>query len=107
MHKFILPIIIAASLPFGGCAFVPFAPVLVEAVNSANQAPYAAADFGTAAAEACRARATRHGRATVTRVEPLRSNLMRVTGTVETGQGFRNFTCSFSSGGRVTDFKLS
>lgn len=107
MQHSLLPLFIAAALPLGGCAYVGLLPAAAEVARSIGQQGYAAEDFGAAANEACWARATRHGRATVTNVQPQSSSIMRVHGTIEDGYRIRNFVCSFRSNGSIASFKMS
>ncbi len=107
MRKTWLPVVLAGSLAVGGCQYVGLAPVLAEVVNqAAGERRYADEDFGRAAAEACRGRAARHGRVSITGVEQHSSGTMRVRGTIEDPYQVRDrgFVCLFRSDGRIAEF---
>jgi hypothetical protein len=104
MRKSFLPLLAAAALPLAGCAALPFLPAAAEVARSLGQQGMIGEDFAAAASEACVARATRYGRATVTRVEPQGASLMRVYGTIEGGYRTRNFVCDFRNNGTVARF---
>jgi hypothetical protein len=110
MRKFLLPLLVTAALPLGGCAYVGLAPLVAEAVGEASRGGlYAGEGFADAAAEGCRGRAARHGRVAITRVEPHSANIMRVYGTIEDPYGgpARSFTCLFRSDGNIPSFRRS
>ncbi len=105
MRNFALPLLLAAALPLGGCAFVPFAPVLADAVNSARQPrTFEGQDLAAAGAEACRARAARFGRVNITGVQPVGTDVVQVSGTID---GTRGFVCNFNRDGRITGYRGS
>ncbi len=105
MRNPILPLLIAAALPLGGCAVVPFAPVIADAVNSARQPrTFEGQDLASAGAEACRALAARKGRVVVTSVQPVGSDMVQVSGTID---GTRPFVCNFNRNGRITGYRGS
>ena len=104
-----LPLFLALPLLAGGCAYVPLAPVVAEAINeTARGRGYTGAEFGPAAAEACRGRAARHGRVEITTVEPQGTDAMRVYGTIDrfAGSPGRTFSCLFRSDGNIRHFRL-
>lgn len=107
MRKSFLPLLAAAALPLGGCAALPFLPAAAELVRSEGQRGVIGEDFGAAAAEACVARATRYGRATVTGAQAQTGGSMQVFGTIEDGFRTRNFVCIFRSTGSVASFRMS
>ena len=107
MRKSSLPLFLVCLVPLGGCAYVPMLPAAVELVRELGPRGYAAEDFGAAASEACVARATRYGRATVTRVEPQSTTTMRVYGTIQDAYRTRNFVCDFRSSGIIASFNMS
>ena len=105
-----LPLLLLPAFFLGGCAVVPFAPVIAEAINeTARGGGYTAASFGPAAEEACRARAARHGRIEITRVEPQDEKTMRVYGTIDrfAGSPGRTFSCLFRSDGHIRHFRIT
>ena len=105
-----LPLLLAPAFLLGGCAVVPFAPVIAEAVNeTARGGGYTGTAFGPAAEEACRARAARHGRVEITTVEPQDAKTMRVYGTIDrfAGSPGRSFSCLFRSDGNIRYFKIT
>lgn len=108
MRKPLLPLLIlAAALPLGGCAALPFLPAAAELVRAETQRGVIGEDFGAAASEACTARGTRYGRTTVTSLQPQTGGSMQVFGTVERSDGTRNFVCIFRSSGSIASFKMS
>lgn len=107
MRKPFLPLLLAAALPVGGCAALPFVPMAAEIVRSEGQRGVIAEDFGAAATEACVARATRYGRATATRSEAQGASTMLVYGMIEDASRTRNFACSFNRSGSIASFKMN
>ncbi len=108
MRKTWLPVVLVGSLALGSCQYAGLAPVLAEVVNeAAGKRGYADEDFGRAAAEACRGRAARHGRVSITSVEQQSSSTMRVRGTIEDPYRVRDrgFVCLFRSDGRIAAFR--
>ena len=106
-----LSLLLALPLSLGGCAAVGFAPAMVEAARetAAAGSRYTDESFGPAAEEACRARAARHGRVEISRVEQHGGASMRVYGTVDRfgrSQG-RSFACIFRRDGNLPYFRLS
>ncbi len=103
--------LLALPLALAGCAPLQFAPAAVEAVTETVQQRhrFAISDFPAAAEEACRARAARHGRVEITRVEPHGGSDMRVYGTVDRfgGSPGRSFACVFRRDGNMPHFRLS
>jgi hypothetical protein len=84
MRKLLLPLVFGSALMLAGCVYAGLAPAMVEAVReTGGQGRYAGEYLAPAAEEACRARAARHGRVEITRVEPHNRNTMRVYGTIE------------------------
>jgi hypothetical protein len=65
--------------------------------------------FPSAAQEACRARAARHGRVEITRAEPHGANAMRVYGTIDRfgGSPGRSFACVFRRDGNMPHFRVT
>ena len=105
-----LLLLLAPAYLLSGCALVPFAPVIAEAVNeTARGRGYTGAAFEPAAEEACRARAARHGRVEITTVEPHDSSTMRVYGTIDRfgGSPGRTFSCLFRKDGNIRYFRVT
>lgn len=104
-----LPLLLALALPLSGCA-AAFAPAVVEAAReTAGEARrFTDEGFAPAAEEACRARAARHGRVEITKVEP-HGRDMRIYGTIDRfgGAQGRSFACVFRRDGNMPYFKLS
>jgi len=107
MPKPLLPLLLACAVPLGGCAALPFLPAAAEIVRSESQRGVIGEDFAAAASEACTARGTRYGRATVTSTQPTTGGGMQVFGTIERSDGTRNFVCIFRSSGSIASFKIS
>lgn len=105
-----LLLLFAVPLLLSGCA-VGLAPAMVEAVRetSLHRQRYTETSFAPAAEEACRARAARHGRVEITKVEPAGLNDMRVYGTIDRfgGAPGRTFACVFRRDGNIPYFKIA
>ena len=106
-----LSVLIALSLPLGGCAALPFAPAAIDLARGAaiQQQRYTDASFPPAAEEACRGRAARYGRVEITKVEPHGAKAMRVYGTIDRfgGSPGRSFACVFRRDGNMPHFQIS
>ena len=107
------PASVLLALPFllGGCAAAALAPAMVELARegAVRGQRYTDASFPPAAEEACRARATRHGRVEITRAEPHGADAIRVYGTIDRfgGSPGRSFACVFRRDGVMTHFKVT
>ncbi|HEX8532799.1 MAG TPA: hypothetical protein VF662_01390 [Allosphingosinicella sp.] len=105
-----LPFLMALPLSLGGCAALPFAPAAVEAARegAVQRQLHTESSFPAAAEEACRARAARHGRIEITRVELQGSSAVRVYGTIDrfSGSAGRSFACLFRRDGNLPYFRI-
>jgi hypothetical protein len=100
------PALFLACAPLlSGCAYAGLAPALVDAVNNSRPGGTIGQDFEAAAAEACSARGSRYGRVTVTGVQRVGEDLVRVGGTVQEPARQRGFTCDFGSNGKIAEFR--
>ncbi|HEY0626221.1 MAG TPA: hypothetical protein VGD10_05750 [Allosphingosinicella sp.] len=101
-----LPLLIAATAPLAGCAYLPLAPAVADIVASGrNQYVYTADELPKAASEACRSEAYRYGRfMSIDSVQLLSQTTARVHGTIQYTNGTRSFGCTFRNDGRIIDF---
>ena len=105
-----LPLIAACALPLAACAASPYGygygsdPVYgnIGALGGA----YGFSGMNQAGANACANYASRYGRSSVSRVQQLDANHIKVFG--YTSRGLRNegWDCTYRSDGRITDFDL-
>jgi hypothetical protein len=110
MRKSILPILLAATLPLGACAYGlggqdVLGSVLGTVLNSGNNG-MGGQSFQDAAVEACANEARRYGSVSVTDVRAQSSSTLRVTGVIGTNYDRRAFACSFREDGQITDFDV-
>ena len=129
MRKSILPLA-ALPLALGGCTTSPYGmgyggdPVtsaigVLGSVLGSSQGGYGspyggynsgygygASGFGQAAVSACANYASRYGRVQVSQVRQTSSTKVHVYGYASNGYSGRQFDCSFSSSGRITDFDI-
>jgi hypothetical protein len=114
MKKTVFSLLLAATLPLGGCAAGGLAglagPSVVGSVLGNVLAPstgMGGPDFQTAAVDACGAEAARYGRVTVTDIRSAGSSILHVIGTID-GNDYqrRNFACSFREDGGIADFDI-
>ena len=106
MRRRYIPAVLACALPIGGCAYIGFAPAVIDAINSTRGGGYVGEDFEAAAAEACSARASRYGRLTLGDVQRLSDKVVRVAGSVQDATRQRAFICDFQSSGRISSFRI-
>jgi hypothetical protein len=103
-----LPFLLALLVASGGCVPVGLMAVDAARETSAQHQRFAEGAFAPAAEEACRARAARHGRVEITKVEPHGESAMRVYGTIDRfgGSPGRSFACVFRKDGHMPHFRL-
>jgi hypothetical protein len=106
MRKPILPLLLLASLPLGGCAASIAASAVGAAVRAADKPdPVPTEDPGPAARQACTAEAQRYGvTVKIIDTEYKSASQLTVWGTVEDAKQRRSFECRYE--GKVTGFKL-
>ena len=118
MRKSVLPILFVALLPLGGCTTGlggmggqdVLGSVLGSVLGGQRQGQgMGGQSFQDAAVEACANEARRYGMVNITDVRAQSSSTLRVTGTVNTNNGYnrRGFGCSFREDGRITDFDVN
>ena len=105
MRLIILPLLVLASLPLGGCA-ASLAAGAVGAAVRATEKPEAvpSEDPGPAARRACTAKAEQHGTVRIIDTEYRSAAKLIVWGTVEAAGQRRSFECRYD--GKVAGFKL-
>ena len=67
---------------------------------------YGSSGFGQAAVNACGNYASRYGQVQISQVRQTSSSKVHVYGYASNGYSGRQFDCSFSSSGRITDFDI-
>ena len=106
----LLPALLALSLSLGGCGAIPLAPAAIEVARESalQRRRYTDESFPPAAEEACRARAARHGRIEITKIEPHGADAVRVYGTIDrfAGSQGRSFACVFRRDGNMPYFRI-
>ena len=115
MRKLFIPIFLAGGLSVGGCTTAGIAEQVLGSVlggglggqGGYGNNGYGNQNFQQAAVNACGQQAQRYGQVRIDNVEQ-RSSSMRVYGTVQTNNyDQRQFACSFSSSGRITEFQFA
>ena len=104
MRRSILPLLVLAVLPLGGCAAGLAAGAVGAAVRAADGPGEPGRDLGPAAVETCIARASKLGKVHIIDVERRSSGNVIVWGTVEDERERRSFECRFD--GKIAGFKL-
>ena len=105
MRRVLLPLVLAASLPLGGCVPMMAANAVGAAVRAASPPrPDVAEDRRAAATEACEARATPLGRVRIIDADQRPDGRVTVWGSVEDDRQRRSFECRYD--GTVKAFKL-
>ncbi len=105
MRALVLPLLLLAAPPLGGCA-AGLAASAVGAAVRATDKPEAVPteDPGPAARAACTAEAQRHGTVKIIDTEYRSAARLIVWGTVENAGQRRSFECRYD--GKVVGFKL-
>ena len=118
MRRFLLPILFVACIPLGGCVQglggMGGQDVLGSVLGSVlggqrqNQG-MGGQNFEDAAVEACANEARRYGSVNISDVRAQSNSTLRVSGTVDTNNGYnrRGFGCSYREDGRITDFSVN
>ena len=111
MRKSFLPVVLAGSLALGGCTSV--LPAVLGSVlqgglgGGGYDQGYGGQQFQQAAINACGQQASRYGRVSIADVRQVSNSTLQVYGSIDSGNfQRRNFTCSFRSDGRITDFRI-
>ena len=97
-------VIIALSLPLGGCVASLAASAAGMAIRGAQGTPESNAHLQPAARETCDRHAAQYGTVRIIDVAQSRVGLITVWGTVDDGTQRRSFECRFTD--RITAFKL-
>ena len=101
-----LPIVLAAALPLGGCAYG-----LGGIFDEGDRYGYGMGgqDFEAMAVDASGAEASRYGRVQVTQARRASASTVRVYGTIDANYGYqrRSFGCTFREDGRIVDFEVN
>ena len=114
MPKFITSLLLAGCFALGGCAAGigqdPLTGILGSVLGGggAYGSPGSAGtSFERAAVDACGSYASRYGRVSITNVRQNSRTALTVYGTIDDGRYQpRGFTCSFTSDGRIGDFRI-
>ena len=115
MKKSVLSVALLGSLSLVGCAAYgndPFGSalgsVLGSGYNNGNYYGQGGPSFQEAAVETCANQAQRYGRVSVTNVQQVRNDTLRVNGAVAVNGGWqqRGFYCDFRADGRITAFDI-
>ena len=111
MKKTLLPILLAAALPLGGCAYGlggdVLGGVLGDVMGDRGAYGRGGPDLQDMAVDACGREASRYGRVAIADVRRASSSTLRVTGTVDVNNyQRRSFGCSYREDGRITDFDI-
>ena len=116
MRKSVLPILFVALLPLGGCAYglggmggQDVLGSVLGGVLGGQRQGMGGQSFQDAAVEACANEARRYGSVNISDVRAQSSSTLRVSGTVDTNNGYnrRGFGCSYREDGRITDFNIN
>lgn len=114
MRKLIFPTLMAGSLMLGGCATGygndPLAGILGSVLGGQGNRSASGSvnsQFETAAVNACGQQASQYGQVTISNVQQISNDTLRVDGRVgaNTYQQ-RSWGCSFRADGRITDFRM-
>ena len=119
MKKSVLSIALLGSLSLAGCTSYgnPLGSVLGSVLNSGNRYdPYGGGgyygqggpSFQQSAVETCAYQAQRYGQVSVSGVQQVRSDTLRVRGAVAVNGGWqqRGFYCDFRADGRIIAFDI-
>jgi hypothetical protein len=105
MRKALLPLLLLAAAPLGGCAAGLAASAVGAAVRAADRpGPVPTEDPGPAARAACTAEAEKHGTVRIIDTEYRSASKLTVWGTAGEDAGKRSFECRWE--GKIAGFKL-
>jgi hypothetical protein len=105
MRKIVLPLLLTAVVPLGGCAAGLAASAVGAAVRAADRpGPAPTEDPGPAARAACTAEAEKHGTVKIIDTEYRSASKLVVWGTAGEGAQKRSFECRWE--GKIEGFKL-